>query len=320
MNETLTSREAAQEPLRLCLTVGPVQYYWTRPALTQFYADVAESPADTVVLGETVCSRRHEMKLEDWLALARDLRAAGKRVVMTTQALVESEGDLRVIRRLQGQRDFMVEAADASALAILANRAPFALSPHINIYNRPALQEHASVGAVRWSAPLELSLDAIAAINPPADPVLTDSGAQVETEVFAFGRMPLAFSARCFTARHHHLSKDACEFRCADDPDGLLLSSSEGQPFLVLNGTQTQSAAQQCLVADGAALRAAGVASLRLSPCAQGFVEVLGWFERVMNQGANAQDALHALHAISLPGGLSNGFAHRSPGLSWIAQ
>lgn len=304
---------------RLRLTVGPVQYYWTRATLTQFYADVADSPADTVVLGETVCSRRHAMKLEDWLALAQDLQSAGKRVLMATQALVESESDLRVIRRLQGQRDFLVEAADASALAILAHRAPFALSPHINIYNRPALEEHAAVGAVRWSAPLELSLDAVAAINPLDDPVRCADGTPVETEVFAFGRMPLAFSARCFTARHHHLSKDACEFRCADDPDGLLLSSSEGQAFLVLNGTQTQSAAQQCLVADGAALRAAGVSSLRLSPCSQGFVEVIGWFDRVLNQGADVQDALAALQAMSLPGGLSNGFAHRRPGLNWVA-
>ena len=303
---------------RLRLTVGPVQYYWTRATLTQFYADVAESAADTVVLGETVCSRRHEMKLEDWLALAQDLQSAGKRVLMATQALVESESDLRVIRRLQGQHDFLVEAADASALAILAHRAPFALSPHINIYNRPALEEHAAVGAVRWSAPVELSLDAIAAINPPHEPVRAADGTPVETEVFGFGRMPLAFSARCFTARHHHLSKDACEFRCGDDADGLLLSSSEGQPFLVLNGTQTQSAAQQCLLADGAALRAAGVSSLRLSPCAHAFVEVIGWFEQVLNQGADAQEALAALQAMSLPGGLSNGFAHRKPGLDWV--
>ena len=65
MNELDISNLPAE---RLRLTVGPVQYYWTRPTLTQFYADVAESPADTVVLGEAVCSRRHEMKLDDWLA------------------------------------------------------------------------------------------------------------------------------------------------------------------------------------------------------------------------------------------------------------
>lgn len=309
-----------RETRRLELTVGPVQTYWTRNTLTQFYADVADSPADTVVLGETVCSRRHEMKLDDWLALANDLRAAGKQVLLATQALVESESDLRVIRRLQGQRDFLVEAGDASALAILADRQPFALGPHINIYNRPALDEHAAFGAVRWCAPLELSLDAVGAINPPADPVLADSGEPVATEVFAFGRMPLAFSARCFTARHHHLSKDQCEFRCAHDPDGLLLSSSEGQPFLVLNGTQTMSAAQHCLIQEREALRAAGVTSLRLSPCSHGFTTVIACFDQVMNHGADANLALDQLRELALPGGLSNGFAHRKPGLSWVAS
>ena len=62
---------------RLALSVGPLLYHWSRETLLQFYADLAESPADTIVLGETVCARRRELRLEDWLALARELRAAG---------------------------------------------------------------------------------------------------------------------------------------------------------------------------------------------------------------------------------------------------
>jgi O2-independent ubiquinone biosynthesis protein UbiV len=302
---------------RVQLAVGPVQYYWPRHLLAQFYAEVADSPADTVVLGETVCSRRHEMRLDDWLDLARDLRAAGKVVLLATQALVETESDLRLLRRLQGQGDFMVEVADASALALFAGRQPFALAPHVNVYSRPALDEHAALGAVRWSAPVELSLDAVAAINAPGDPVRASGGAPVLTEVFAFGRMPLALSARCFTARHHRLAKDQCEFRCARDRDGMLLESGEGRPFLVLNGTQTQSAAQHCLIADAEALRAAGVGSLRLSPCSQGFMQVLDCFEAVMNRGGAANEAVRTLHALELPGGLCNGFAHRRPGMDW---
>ena len=128
--------------------------------------------------------------------------------------------------------------------------------------------------------------DALALINPPADPVRTSAGEAIATEAWVFGRLPLAFSARCFTARHHRVAKDDCGFRCIADPDGLLLSSSEGQPFLVLNGTQTQSATVQNLLGDGAALRAAGVSRLRLSPCAQGFTQVLADFDAVMNDGA----------------------------------
>ncbi len=305
---------------RIRLTVGPVLYYWPRKTLIEFYGQVADSPADTVVLGEVVCSRRHEMKHEDWIALARELASCGKEVVLATQALLDSEADLREVRRFAAQDEFLVEAGDASALRVLAGR-PFVLGPHVNVYSQPALAEHARMGAVRWVAPVELSLEAIGLINPPADPVRGGPAADtpIDSEAFAFGRLPLAFSARCFTARHFHLNKDDCGFRCIEHPDGLLLSTTEHEPFLTLNGIQTQSAGQQCLIGDGAALRAAGASRVRLSPVAQDFGTVLGCFERVLNQGADAAEARSELAALSLPGGLVDGFAHRRPGLerSW---
>lgn len=305
---------------RFALTVGPVLTYWPRQSMLNFYANVADSSADTVVLGEVVCSRRHEMKPDDWLALATELRAAGKEVVLATQVLVESESDLRTLRRIAEQREFLVEAGDASALNVLTQAgAPFVLGPHINVYSRSALQEHARLGAVRWVAPAELPLSSLAQVNPAADPVRArgEHAPALATEVLAFGRLPLAFSARCFTARHHRLSKDHCEFRCADDADGLLLSTSDGHPFLALNGIQTQSAAQHCLIDAREALHAAGVTRLRLSPCAQRFDEVVALFERVMNQDAAATEALRSLGAMSLPGGLANGYATGRPGMEW---
>jgi len=305
------------ESPRLTLSVGPLLYHWSRETLLQFYADLAESPADTIVLGETVCARRRELRLEDWLALGRELRAAGKEVVLAAQALIETEADLRLLERQAEQQEFAVEAADASALQLLAGRVPLVLGPHINIYSREALAEHADLGAARWVAPVELSLDALALINPPANPVRTPAGEAIATEAWVFGRLPLAFSARCFTARHHRVAKDDCGFRCIADPDGLLLSSSEGQPFLVLNGTQTQSAAVQNLLGDGAALRAAGVSRLRLSPCAQGFGQVLADFDAVMNGGAAPGERAAAWVGLGVPGPFSNGYARRAPGMAW---
>ena len=310
-----TTPSAAAE--RLALTVGPVPYHWPRQTLMDFYSVMADSAADAVVLGETVCARRRELKLDDWLGLARDLAAAGKQVVLATQTLIESEADLRLVRRLAEQRDFMVEAGDASALQCLAGTGPFVLGPHINIYSRPALLEHAALGAVRWVAPIELSLHALALINSPSYAVRDTTGRPIATELFAFGRLPLAYSARCFTARHHRLNMDDCEFRCLENADGLLLSSSEQQPFLVINGTQIQSAATQCLIGEGTALRAAGVSRLRLSPGSRGFVDVIRFFDQVLNHGASATDALHSIEASVPTGGLSNGFAHRQPGLEW---
>jgi collagenase-like PrtC family protease len=296
---------------RIALTVGPLLYYWPRATLVAFYADLADSAADTVVLGEVVCSRRPEMKHADWLALARDLAAAGKEVVLATQALVESDADLRVLRRIAEQGDFAVEASDMSAVHVLAGMgARFVAGPHLNVYSRPALEEYVRFGAMRWVPPVELSLDTLRAVNA--------GGALVPTEVFAYGRMPLAFSARCFTARHHRLTKDQCEFRCRDDADGLLLATTDGSPFLVLNGIQTQSAAQQCLVAERVALVAAGATRVRLSPTSQRFGEAVQAFDRVMNGAEDAAAALAILDAISPPGGLANGFARGRPGIDWI--
>ncbi len=304
-------------PARLALTVGPVLYHWPRDTLLNFYADLADSPADTVVLGESVCARRRELRLDDWLALGRELAAAGKEVVLATQTLIESEADLRLLERQAEQQDFAVEAGDASALQLLAGRVPLVLGPHLNIYSRAALVEHADLGASRWVAPVELALDSIGRVNPPADPVCTPQGEAIVTEAWVFGRLPLAFSARCFTARHHHLAKDDCSYRCLADPDGLLLSSTEGQPFLVLNGTQTQSATVHNLIGDGPALRATGVGRLRLSPCAQGFAQVLQDFDAVMNAGAPAAERASAWAGRGVPGHFSNGYARHQPGMSW---
>lgn len=300
------------------LTVGPLLYYWPRRQLLDFYAEVAESPADTVVIGEVVCARRRELRLPDWLDLGRDLAAAGKTVVLASQVLIETEADLRAIDRLAEQDGFAVEAGDASALQLLAGRVPLQLGPHLNIYSRAALVEHADLGVARWVAPIELALEDIAAINPPGDPVCRRDGVALVTEAWAFGRVPLSFSARCFTARHHRLPKDACEYRCLQDPDGLPMLSSEQQPFLVLNGTMTQSAALQCLLGDAQALRRVGVQRLRLSPCAQGFAEVLHDFDAVWRDGAvDIAPRLQRWSTLGVPGPFANGYARRLPGMVW---
>lgn len=295
------------------LSVGPVQYYWTRKTLTDFYAMVADSPASTVCLGEVVCSRRHEMKTEDWLSLGRELAQAGKEVVMGTQALIESEAELRTLRRGVEGGEFMMEANDMAAVRKLAGGAPWVIGAHVNVYSDPALAEYVALGAVRWVPAVELSLDDIARVHRP-------HAQTVACEVFAFGRMPLALSARCFTARHHHLQKDSCEFRCLDDPDGLMLKTRDGQAFLTLNGIQTQSAAVQCLLGHRQALMDAGVTRLRLSPCSQDFDRVLDLFDGVMNQGCSASEAVSTLESLALPGPLSNGYVQaQRPGMLWVS-
>ena len=137
----------------------------------------------------------------------------------------------------------------------------------------------------------------------------------METEVFAYGRLPLAYSARCFTARHYNLPKDDCQFRCLDHPDGLALATREGEPFLTLNGIQTQSAGVYTLIGELPALRDLGVVSLRLSPQSRHMERVIDAFQAALAGEARAAEKL----ARVMPGPAVDGYWHGQAGLDHSA-
>ena len=295
-------------PMRLAL--GPLLYYWPRDSVFDFYQQMAEAPLDIVYLGETVCSRRHELRLSDWLDVAALLRDAGKQVVLSTQVLIESGSDAAVLQRIAAQEEFLVEANDMGAVRALAGRRPFVAGPHLNLYNPPALQWMAELGALRWLPPIELSQAELQALWPHRPPGL-------QTELFVHGRMPLAFSARCFTARHHNLPKDDCGFRCQDDPDGLLLRTREGEAFLTLNGIQTQSARVCNLVRELPALRTLGIEVLRLSPQSRHMPAVIDAWRAALD-GRLDPEAAHGQLLPLLPEQPCNGYWHGQPGMAQL--
>lgn len=286
------------------LALGPLLYCWPRETALGFYEAVARSPVDTVYLGEVVCSRRHELAFEDWLAIGERLAAAGKEVVLSAQALTESEGDLKLLRRCVANGRYRVEANDWGAAHLLAGTAGWVAGPHLNVYNPQTLALVAELGATRWVAPLEATRELVGGMRATG----------MEAEVFGFGRLPLAHSARCFTARRYNRQKEDCGYACLDFPDGMALATREGKPFLAVNGVQTLSAGAYCLAEELDALREAGVELLRVSPQSKGTVEVLGVLRAAMDGRLGSYDARKALAALA-PGRLWDGFWHGRPGM-----
>lgn len=290
------------------LSLGPLLYYWSREDTLAFYEQAADWPVDSIYLGETVCSRRHLLRLPDWLELADKLDAAGKEVALSSQTLIESESDLKALRKVVANGRFRVEANDFGAVRLCAEAGvPFVAGPSLNVYNPDTLALLAEAGAVRWVPPVEMPRQMLAAMPVPEG---------VETELFAYGRLPLAFSARCFTARHYNLQKDDCQFKCLEHPDGLAMRTREDEDFLTLNGTQTQSGKVHNLAHRLDELAASRIDCLRLSPQSRHMERIVAIFHALLAGEISAAEAPARLEKL-IPGQPCDGYWLGKAGLDY---
>ncbi|MBK5962693.1 U32 family peptidase [Thiocystis minor] len=289
------------------LTLGPILYHWPREQVLDFYAEMLETPVDVIYLGETICSKRRLLRPEDYWELAERVAAAGKEPVISTLALIESDGELKTLQRLCADERFLIEANDLAGLDYLEGR-PFVTGHSINLYNQRTLAFLAQRGLKRWVLPVELGRETTAAL-------IGSRPNGVECELFAYGRLPLAYSARCFTAYNRNLGKDDCQFCCGDYPDGLLVSTQEGVPFLSLNGIQTQSATTHNLLPVLAEVARLGVDLLRISPQSSRTADIVKVFADALTGDLDLDQGLARLREWC-PSGLSDGYWSGKAGIA----
>ncbi|KKK63029.1 hypothetical protein LCGC14_2998420 [marine sediment metagenome] len=118
------------------LSLGPILYYWPHQKVADFYQQAIQSPADIIYLGETICSKRQELRTPDWLELASALLESGKEVVLSTLALIEARSELSSLRKICDNSGCLIEANDIAAVELLSEKKlPFVAGTSINIYN-----------------------------------------------------------------------------------------------------------------------------------------------------------------------------------------
>lgn len=264
------------------ISLGPLLYCWQKQQVTDFYQQVAASQIPLVYLGEAVCSRRRELKWGDYLELAQMLKQAGKEVVISTLALIEAPSEYTELKRQVDNGEFMVEANDMAAV-YLANehKLPFVCGASINNYNRASLDILQRFGMQRFVMPVELSKAWLSQV--------LQQKPSFEVEVLGHGYLPLAHSARCFTARHKQLTKDHCETVCREYSKGLLAQTQEQQPLLRLNGIQTQSASCLDLRSEITTMAKMGVDVFRVSPSSFDGIATANALVDAINTPENAQ-------------------------------
>jgi collagenase-like PrtC family protease len=221
--------------------------------------------------------------------------------------LLEANSELGLVRKLCTNGKIAVEANDMSAVQMLAGKTDFIGGASLNIYNPRTLEKLVGMGLTRWVMPVELSKSVLAGFHE-------EMPAGIETEIFAWGRLPLAYSARCYTARAHKVPKDACEFCCIDYPDGLMLATRDDEDFLVINGIQTQSAKVHGLIHEVHDPEP-GIDIFRISPQSEHTEQIIALFDRARSGALDPFDALGDLDILA-PDGLCNGYWHQEAGMT----
>ena len=255
------------------LSIGPIQYYWPKQQIESFYADLASTDVSLIYLGETVCSKRNELSADDWLGLAKELAQSGKQVVLSSLALIEAPQELALAKPYFESGEFWIEANDLGMVQLARqHQLPFVAGAALNCYNLSAIKRLLAAGMKRWVMPVELSSDWLNALLQEAHAqALRD---QFEVEVYGYGHLPLAYSARCFTARSENKPKDQCKKCCIHYPEGRAVDNLEGQRLFVLNDIQTMSGACLNLVNDMQSMTPS-VDWFRISPQANGRIDLI---------------------------------------------
>jgi collagenase-like PrtC family protease len=285
--------------------MGNIQFYWDKQSTLDFYQQVADSSVEHVYLGESVCSKRRELRLEDWLEIGRELSNKGKSVVLSSLALLEAKSELATLKKVCLNSELKVEANDFGAVELLTEaKVPFVAGAALNIYNQHDLKVLLDRGMQRWVIPVELSRDWLLNVSKGCEEIGIKG--KFETEVYGYGYLPLAYSARCFTARSEDRPKDQCSLCCIKYPEGRKIDSQEGLELFRMNGIQTMSGTIQNLINDLPSMEGL-VDIVRISPHSG---EAVAWVDKF-------RSALVDKTRISLDG-YCNGYWHKIEGMKAV--
>jgi collagenase-like PrtC family protease len=292
------------------LSLGPNLFYWSKQTLEDFYQQAIQSEVDIIYLGEVVCSKRNELRTGEWIDLAKSLSGQGKQIVISTLALLEARSELSALKKFCENGELAVEANDMGAVQLMCEQGlPFYAGPSINVYNGRSLELLAKQGMQRWVMPVELNRNNLRDMLSYAEQ--QGFRDQFEAEVFSYGKLPLAYSARCFTARAHNSSKDDCQRVCINYPDGLSLTTQEDQQLFTVNGIQTLSGHSYNLINEIPLMKELGVDVIRISPQSENLFEVITDFRQGID-GISSKQAL-------IGSDQCNGYWYGEPGMVSVA-
>ncbi|RQH06954.1 hypothetical protein [Paraburkholderia dinghuensis] len=245
------------------ISIGAIAGNWTRSATMAFYDAVALSSVDIVYIGTTIHSALGGLQKRDCLAVARELIAGGKEVVLSVRAAADewaAEGSHAWI----ADCTLPVEVSDTRTLQMLAGKVPLVIGSGVQCKDLTTLTQLVALGAKRWVTPAICRGEVVKVLTFAAD-----AACEIEQPVLS----------------PRHYSRWAC--RVDDCP-------YEGWPIHGLPGCDREASLESPdpdWVHDLKMLRTAGVSIMRVTPRTVRDVEVSQILGELVRGEVDAQEA-----------------------------
>ncbi|NQY43735.1 MAG: U32 family peptidase [Legionellales bacterium] len=284
-------------------------FNWPENKKQDFYSMIAdEANINTVYIGEVICQKRFACWGKIYHKIVDRLVSAGKEVIISSLALINTEEELHIIRDYIKDSNLTIEANDISVLNII-DQNKFCLGPYINIYNEEALKHYIDKGASHITFSQELPRESIEVLA---------SLKKIDYEISVFGRIPLAISARCAHARVYKQQKSNCKYVCEKDLNGLEVTTLDSQPFLTINGLQTMSYTYCNMLQELDYLQQIGINRFRIYPHDHNMLKIIDVYNDVLSKTISAEEGYNNLKLITPDVNFSNGFFHGTSGYKMI--
>lgn len=292
------------------LTLGPILFEWKKEEVDRFYEEVRDMDVDRVYVGEVICTKKLGLSPSSVEKTVRPLEASGKKVTLSSLAIVSNEQELEYTRNMVSMHS-SIEANDMSVLNIANTGEKEVFSgPHITSYNAPSIEFLKSIGIKRVTFPVELPKESI---------VHNIRHTSVDSEVFAHGKVPLAFSWRCYTSRAFGLTKTDCRHHCARYPDGMEIKTMDGEPVFSINGTSLLSARTYTLMEYVEELKDIGVKAVRVSPQYKNTGKILELFRKRIAGLLGPEEGMAKLEELG-EGPFCNGWFLNGAGKDYLSR
>ena len=233
------------------LIIDSVPFNWSKEATLAFYADAIHLPADTFVIGDTLCASNSALDWQEWRTIGKRLAEAGKQVIYSSMAFHKSHMNVTQLHKYVTAKDTKLEIASNFMLLMRRDnhvQTPFCTSRHLDVSNNYRAQQLLNTGAM--FVPIYASTDLLFLLRN-IDKFRCNKG--VEFDVLVHGDMSLEGLPQC----QYNLSDVGKAPENMDCPAGNMVAL-----------WQTQRPQPQIfdLVAHLPALMEAGVRYFRIKP------------------------------------------------------